>query len=325
MEDYKIMTVERTYILEAQTDLWTGDASGRPGRLIHTGLLGSIRWWFEVLVRGLGGSACDPSQTQCQGRNHCVACELFGCTGWARKFRFDVLETGSGRSIQRQIKKDTNFLFRFTALRPVRDEEWALLDLTLRLIADYGAIGGKTVLKPSDEPSWMHKPHHRDYGLVAIVQPRELSPLSLDRLRTYVCSHQWRSVDDSGVRWASIANFWFVNGRYLARQDAARSTFDEVLGREEPKRQAKQLQAGGDVNSWLAGGPGTSKKVFSFKHPARTFGFVKPGVITFEEMRCRLKAAWRDLADGEFLEGPAILSSFRRATGVPRQENADEL
>jgi hypothetical protein len=33
----------------------------------------------------------------------------------------------------------------------VKPEEWTLLDLTLRLIADYGAIGGKTVYKPSDE------------------------------------------------------------------------------------------------------------------------------------------------------------------------------
>jgi CRISPR-associated protein Csb2 len=44
------------YELKALTDIWTGDANREGNRLITTGLLGSIRWWFEVLVRGLGES-----------------------------------------------------------------------------------------------------------------------------------------------------------------------------------------------------------------------------------------------------------------------------
>ncbi len=55
---------ERTYEFKALTDVWTGsvtleEKNGQikektgPDRLITTGLLGSIRWWFEVLVRGL--------------------------------------------------------------------------------------------------------------------------------------------------------------------------------------------------------------------------------------------------------------------------------
>lgn len=100
---------QRVYTIKALTDIWTGDADGKGERLITTGLLGSIRWWFEVLVRGLGGSACDPSledrknyprSSRCPAQvnertkdgHHCVVCELFGCTGWARKFRFQVLE-----------------------------------------------------------------------------------------------------------------------------------------------------------------------------------------------------------------------------------------
>jgi CRISPR-associated protein Cmr1 len=135
---------ERTYQLRALTDLWTGDVNGKPDHLITTGLLGSIRWWFEVLVRGLGGSACDPTDTKCEDRNHCVVCELFGCTGWARKFRLEVLDE-NGDAKAEQIKQNQTFNLRFTPLRPVRGEELALLDATLRLIAEYGAIGGKTV------------------------------------------------------------------------------------------------------------------------------------------------------------------------------------
>lgn len=136
---------EQTYQFNVLTDLWTGDLNGKSGRLIPTGLLGSIRWWFEVLVRGLSGNACDPSDTKCEGRNHCVVCELFGCTGWARKFRFEVLNLNENTG--------QTLILSFTPLRPICVEEWTLLNATLRLIAGYGAIGGKTVFKPTDEPS----------------------------------------------------------------------------------------------------------------------------------------------------------------------------
>jgi CRISPR-associated protein Cmr1 len=85
--------------LKALTDLWTGDTDRSGGRTIPTGLLGSMRWWFEVLARGLGGTSCDPSEDEnrCpdQQGKRCIGCELFGCTGWGRKFRFEVRD-GSG-------------------------------------------------------------------------------------------------------------------------------------------------------------------------------------------------------------------------------------
>ncbi len=140
--------------LKALTPIWTGDLQGRPTRLIPTGIVGSLRWWYEVLVRGLGGKACDPTVdgARCPDQNgrHCVVCELFGCTGWARKFRLMILDDND-QVIQNQIQPGQAFILRFISLRPIAPEEWCLLDATLRLIADYGAIGGKTVFKPSDE------------------------------------------------------------------------------------------------------------------------------------------------------------------------------
>lgn len=140
---------------KALSDIWTGDADQKAERLIPTGLLGSIRWWFEVLVRGLEGFACDPTRSdlRCPDKDdkRCVVCELFGCAGWARKFRLQVLDE-NGQVKQGQIRNGETFILRFIPLRAIRDEEWALLDLTLRLIAGCGAIGGKTVLKPSEEP-----------------------------------------------------------------------------------------------------------------------------------------------------------------------------
>src|SRR5579884_2526824 len=266
------------WVLKAQSPIWTGDADRKGERTIPTGLLGSLRWWFEVAVRGLGGSACDPADSggRCPDKNdkHCVVCELFGCTGWARKFRFDVLDE-SGKIKRDQIKKDETFQFRFTPLRPMREEEWALLDLTLRLIADYGAIGGKTVLKPSDEANRSGLAHHRDYGLVKVEQRPNIQPRSQVELESYVRNGRWRKPLQKDFAWASLKNFWCVNGRNLARQSADRSNFNKVLGRMEPKNQGQQLAANNETNRWLAGRQQESKEVFSFSNPRRTYGFVK--------------------------------------------------
>ncbi|MCD6309907.1 MAG: type III-B CRISPR module RAMP protein Cmr1, partial [Candidatus Eremiobacteraeota bacterium] len=83
-----------TVKIEPLTPVWTGDANRKNTFLRETGIIGSLRWWYEALIRGLGGTACDPTNTKCDGTDHCDACELFGCTGWARKFRLEV-ESGT--------------------------------------------------------------------------------------------------------------------------------------------------------------------------------------------------------------------------------------
>lgn len=302
----------QVWTVKALTPIWTGDATGANGRLITTGLLGSIRWWFEVLVRGFGGSACDPSDPsgRCPDeRRRCVVCELFGCTGWARKFRFQVLDKDDGTQSS-AIQKDTAFKLRLIPVRPLQPEQWALINLTLRLIAEYGALGGKTIYKPSDEQNRQNMPHHRDYGLVEITQTPTVTGRDLRQLKAHVCESGWRSVNHGDSAWASLEVFWCVNGRYLARQNGNTSTFNRVIGRPEPKDQA------GGNDSWLAGrrprdnvGP-ESKKIFSFKSPARTFGFMKPGTSTLHDVKQSLRAIWPGLKDEEFVVGNKILESL---------------
>lgn len=99
--------------IQTLTPLWTGGIDQTTDRLHETGLLGSLRWWYEALVRGLGGYACDPTGGSPEARckfdsqayekakaNHasedeairsglrtvCPVCYLFGATGWARLF-----------------------------------------------------------------------------------------------------------------------------------------------------------------------------------------------------------------------------------------------
>lgn len=99
--------------LKTLTPLWTGGVeAGKVDRIHETGILGSLRWWYEVLVRGLGGKACDPSKGSCgfdeakyrkseakderqrlRDAGLCDVCQVFGATGWRRRFRLRITDT----------------------------------------------------------------------------------------------------------------------------------------------------------------------------------------------------------------------------------------
>ncbi len=122
----------------------------------------------------------------------------------------------------------------------------------------------------------------------------------------------------------------------MTRQDTDISSFNKVLGRKEskkckhcggihnpgeyctktrklPQRNSEDLVYKNKINDWLAGKQRESKKVFSFKTPVRTFGFVNPTYkIDFNEMKKRLKSknVWNNFSDEEFLEGSAILKAL---------------
>lgn len=285
--------------LRARTPLWTGNVDRKNERLITTGLLGSIRWWCEVLVRGLGGSACDPTDDdeskRCpaagvsagDARHHCVVCELFGCTDWARKFRFDVLSESCTPQLE-PIRANDVFYLRFTPMRSVQDQEWALIDLTLRLIADYGAIGGKTTLKPPGP----------DYGLVTLEERPSLKRVPGTQVKEYVSQPDWRL--RQAPMWASLANFWSV------KHCLEGGAFNRVLSGARARPGDNREKA---FSEWLRGKQGESKKIFSFKNPARTFGFINAAIAgsSSEEILGRLRSAWRDLHGDEFVIGPTIL------------------
>jgi len=100
-----------TVKLQTLTPLWTGGVeTGKMDRIHETGIIGSLRWWYEAIVRGLGGNACDPvsrnrktplckfdqkeyqkvmdksEEERLTYANLCTACRVFGATGWKRRF-----------------------------------------------------------------------------------------------------------------------------------------------------------------------------------------------------------------------------------------------
>jgi|GEM_PF-731187 len=258
------------------TDLWTQGVDANRlvviDRIHETGLMGSLRWWYETVIRGLGGYACDPvdEQSRCafsteayeRARHNgqsgsaaaeagltqvCPACRLFGCTGWARKMR---LEAQGGAT------KNQRLLLIIQELKPLEDVERWLLVKTMGLIADYGALGGRTPWKPQQSPKV-----GQDYGLVQLSNSPEVAG-NLIQAQQWVVEHSPSSKCNLR-QWPDLRYFFFVRGAFLWRKQ-----INALIGKSEDGRQDIR---NGPLERALRGQrghgaqPANSKKVFSFQ------------------------------------------------------------
>lgn len=135
-----------TIKLTPLTPLWTGGADGKSDRLHITGIMGSLRWWYEVLVRGIGGRVCsmnDPCRYDKEEpyQGLCDVCRILGATGWARRFKIIIREENQP---PKKPSPSTSGGRVFTLSRDhpaVHDPKWYLSsdpldgDVTLELIA----------------------------------------------------------------------------------------------------------------------------------------------------------------------------------------------
>lgn len=158
-----IVEMNKDILIRAQTitPVWTGDANRESPVGVGRSLAGHLRWWYEVLVRGLGGYACDPQDGTCSVpprcgeeppdlSNACAVCRLWGCRGWRARFRMTVTDARGKPSAILLNRALVPFGLRFSFDGPVRDEELWLLDRTLRLVTEYGVLGGRA---PGAHPS----------------------------------------------------------------------------------------------------------------------------------------------------------------------------
>ncbi len=254
-----------TITLKTLTPLWTGGVDGTTDRLHETGLIGSLRWWYEALVRGLGGYACDPtSEDRCPDKDgkHCAACELFGCTGWARKFRLRVLDEQS-QVIQNALGKEQTFQLQFLELRQLMDEEKWLLVKTVEVATKYGALGGKTTLKPQRGKVG------EDYGILQLI----FAP-ALPKPDIQAFLKRFRKVEPEGV--ADLRWFFFIKGAFLWRTQV-----NYFLGQDE---KGNLIPNPSDWQKFLRGRRGSSsqgavsKKLFSFQaDQGRIWGYARNG------------------------------------------------
>lgn len=256
--------------LRTLTPLWTGGVDQSSDRVHETGLMGSLRWWYETLVRGLGGYACDPtSDDRCpdnQGK-HCAACELFGCTGWARKFRLRVLDS-QGQTVRGSLGPDMDFKLQFLEIRPMMDKERWLFKSSVWTAAEYGAIGGKTPLKPQKKGGKVGG----DYGIVRWISGPG-PDVDCGQVRSYLQSSDWRQ---SGVELPDLRWFFFVKGAFLWRRQV-----NDLIGLADNGRRVIGHR---DFQKFLRGErgkgnkPAVSKKIFSFRtNGGRVWGYARDG------------------------------------------------
>ncbi|MFQ6041892.1 MAG: type III-B CRISPR module RAMP protein Cmr1 [Candidatus Poribacteria bacterium] len=257
-----ILTVKMRTI----TPVWTGGLDRTSDFAKTSGLVGSIRWWYESLVRGLGGYACDPtSPDSCifdsaeYERTHriedglqdvCFACRLFGCTGWSGKFMLLVADSAGNVGDVNVNKSGVDFTLKLVELKPIIDVERWLLSAAFWIIDEYGSIGGKTTAKPPKRP---------DYGIVEVVE-------NIDFQLTRDDVVQWieEQMNASEVMQSKLSMLprEYPNLRYFFFHP------DDWLDTNEMNRLLRS-----DRTKFLAGQRGVSKKVFSFKDGSRFWGY----------------------------------------------------
>ncbi len=251
--------------LRTSTPVWTAGVERESEVARESGIAGSLRWWYEVLVRGLGGFACDPtSDDRCQLdeaayqsdglraglRDVCPACRLFGCGGWASKFHL-LLTDERGKPSPSLNDKNVPFRVLFLNRTSWEDGERWLMNRVFTLIDRYGSIGGKTTLKPPSQP---------DYGQVTAEKNVPAPELTAAQIKQWLQTMLQASFNmqhrlaDQSVEIPQLDLFFFNTSSWL------------------DGRQMNELVRI-DRSGFLAGERGISKKVFSFQVTHRFWGY----------------------------------------------------
>lgn len=206
--------------------IWTGGVENECDRLHETGIIGSLRWWHEAVVRGLGGYACDPTDKdkRCElsgkektdeerRKNMCPVCYLFGCGGWKRRFRLEVKHKGEFVPFQlATLDKKDNFnywwlsqifansinsqlpfgdiILKFTLLNDDGIEKQ--LKSLLSIMSHLGAIGAKT---------------QYGFGQFDFEEKMRLEN-SINTIRDFLKANNFKQ-DTNNDKWYSLEKFWF--------------------------------------------------------------------------------------------------------------------
>jgi CRISPR-associated protein Cmr1 len=245
--------------LKTLTPVWTGGVNRHERKLHVTGIKGSIRWWYEVLIRGLGCYCCDPSVKSVDNskalkckldtkklqnksgdgkdrevrRQICPACYLFGCTNWSGKFIVRIVDNNEV-PLDDLDSSNKSFNLQFIKKKGLEEAEELLLKMTLKLIVDYGAIGGRTTLKPSECDSKntdSHPAHqkrggfnpHKDYGIIARDKNSGIpsEPIfkndNKDKVKKYLKSFESADKPKNDSLWPDLRYFWFALGHCIPR------------------------------------------------------------------------------------------------------------
>ncbi len=251
--------------LKTISPVWTAGLDRANNSPREVGLVGSLRWWYEVLVRGLCGYACDPTDAdRCsfdddgyrrgglEGglRTVCPACQMFGCGGWSSKFRLLVTDD-KGQPKLSLDNKGVTFQLHFLPTKAWLPTEQWLLGQVLILIDHYGALGGRTTLKPPKMP---------DYGQVQLLKNVPYPKLTRREVETWLAGitkgseNISRRQSTQAPQIPRLGYFFFNTEQWL-----------------DTKQMNQVVQA--DRTGFMAGRRGVSKKIFSSQPAKRFLGY----------------------------------------------------
>lgn len=191
--------------VQTLTPLWTGGVDGKCDRIYETGLLGSLRWWMEALVRGMGGcvkestadqpdqrSSLDPKKFNAQKYRElkdkverhkylndaglCDISQIWGATGWKRRFRLTISEKKEILNWKNDLKitppdrtrgwfLKAGWIGQFKMTFSGDSEALTQLYILLRFLEKNGNIGARPQL---------------GYGLFRILETQDLPDINLD-------------------------------------------------------------------------------------------------------------------------------------------------
>jgi len=307
----------------ALTDLWTGGIDSRRSDKLHiTSIKGSIRWWYEAVIRGLGYYACDPHSDSCSvnqddiksnekiepqiKKQICPSCYLFGCTGWSAKFNLRIKDLNN--EIWREpIRARNEFVVELVEKRALESFEKDLLKATMQIISQYGAVGGRTTFKPSEIPHKNTKLHHQNYGIIRLNEQVAQFPI-VTSFENYL--NKFKKKENISL-YPDLRYFWFVQNKHINR-----SQHNSLVGRDSNGNLTRKTTK---EDIWLAGFIGrekrtnlilenekefaginaASKRIFSFhglgtaKSTERCFGYTKKSEFDGFIGRLLLTADWK--------------------------------
>ena len=269
--------------IKTLTPLWTGDVDRECKRIKETGIIGSVRWWYEALIRGMGGYACDPtSDRKCiyEGdiNKICPICQLFGCTGWRRKFRMEIIPNGTFND-----GFEGGLILKIEELKRLSEEEKWLFKKTFDIISNYGSIGGRTTRKPQKHPTI-----GKDYGLILVNEITLQTRITKNDVERWLTNNKMKLSKNNDKEWPNIRFFFFTKGNFLWRDQM------NMLMNAIPYL-AGERRTGGNI--------GKSKRIFSFKADGgRIWGYV-----TDESMLKGVVAKLNQMGISQIIRGEEVL------------------
>jgi len=192
--------------------------------------MGSLRWWTEVLLRGMEEFACDPtSNSRCpDDGNYCSSCMVFGATGRRKLFRFEI-NGGKRISFPRINIKPSNrsrgwFFGPGVAgnlelkMIPLDEKFDEVLVLTPLIIASkWGGIGAKTQL---------------GYGVVEVTNPPDISFENFKEVLGNLSQERKRQRSNE-PGFPDLREMFFAKVRFKVNKSSWWKKIDGIAGRKD--------------------------------------------------------------------------------------------